>query len=1191
MTNGTFESGYTGWITQNNFYIDAQPCPYSGSRYAFMAKATGAWGDNIFGTLDQVISIPSEATDVELSYRYSLQTNDPSSQPQDVLTVWIYNASGTTALDLLESYSNLDAQNGCGSSFYTKESFDLSEYSGQNIRLRFLATTDSRTGTPTVFRIDTVSVMATIPQASAPEVTTDAADQVTASSARLNMTVDANGGDTTAWFDLEAGDSTPDDDTEHVSIGSGSQPRSVSIGAFGLECSTLYYFRARASNAQGSDSGNVRSFTTSACAGSLPGADTDPAQNITQTSARLTADVDPNGSLTQAWFAWGTTPSLGQETAPESVGSGTTSVDFSQTISGLACGTTHYFQNRAANSVGEDSGSILSFDTLPCDGGGGAQGFFLENRRQGCSGSGPAVLLWWAAPADMEDTFLVRRTDNAYTTTVNSSQSGMVHVVSSLLVPGQTYSFFVEGTRNGTSVQTNVVTVPVISDECRLPVGTGELPHLPLAWAGTPFCSSGTASLPIHWTAVGGADSYTLTRIDNVAAQLTPYPGLSGTTMTDTGLVPGAAYEYRLEAVGSGGTRAASGFTVFVPSGICSEPSTPGPFSVQVGEATCTDGKGALTLSWTPASGAASRTRTYWSDDGFTSGSGTTTLTSRVIDGIRPGALVKLMVQAEAASTPLQYRSVILAQRVPLDICGAGTMPPTVTTVAATYIQEQQTLLRASIVPNSDTSTAFFEWGTNTNYGSTTPMRNSGNGYRSASLGETLTGLACGTTYYFRARAANAMGQTLGTPQELTTKPCSGLPVVTVTATVPEAAEEPLANGEFLIQRSGSTASDLTVSYSVGGTATFGQDHTLAGGTVVIPAGSSSRTLSMAPLDDQASEMDETVVLTLQEQAHYDVGVPGGATVTIKSNESPGSGGCGRILVQQPRRPVGGCDASDTVDQWWIAENFSLADKKDVSCLEVLGYYWPENDPPPSSVFDIVFHEIAGDGTPGAVVHEDRGLHVQRQKTGNVSGNLEEWRFTIELPTPVELVSGNYFIEVSGAAGTGGGFCWSEGQLDPVAGLGGMAYRHNSTWGLGTWNLALKVFERSNTVASDFHTVTPCRVVDTRDLPGAFGGPALTSGNLRAFTLAGRCGIPVGADAVALNVTVINSTGAGYLALFPGDEAVPGTSSVSFLAGQARANNAIIKLSSDGTLGVWPAVAGNGQVHVILDVVGYFAGD
>ncbi len=97
----------------------------------------------------------------------------------------------------------------------------------------------------------------------------------------------------------------------------------------------------------------------------------------------------------------------------------------------------------------------------------------------------------------MDNVFTVRRTDGAYTATVNSSQEGRVHLVSSLLVPGETYSFRVEGTLNGAPVRTNPITVPVISDECRLPVGAGEFPHLPLVWTGTPFCSGGTASVPV----------------------------------------------------------------------------------------------------------------------------------------------------------------------------------------------------------------------------------------------------------------------------------------------------------------------------------------------------------------------------------------------------------------------------------------------------------------------------------------------------------------------------------------------------------------------------------------------------------------------------------------------------------------------------------------------------------------------
>lgn len=45
-----------------------------------------------------------------------------------------------------------------------------------------------------------------------------------------------------------------------------------------------------------------------------------------------------------------------------------------------------------------------------------------------------------------------------------------------------------------------------------------------------------------------------------------------------------------------------------------------------------------------------------------------------------------------------------------------------------------------------------------------------------------------------------------------------------------------------------------------------------------------------------------------------------------------------------------------------------------------------------------------------------------------------------------------------------------------------------------------------------------------------------------------------------------------------------------FGQGQTRANNAILPLAANGsgTLAITPFVAGNGTVHVIVDVVGYF---
>lgn len=119
---------------------------------------------------------------------------------------------------------------------------------------------------------------------------------------------------------------------------------------------------------------------------------------------------------------------------------------------------------------------------------------------------------------------------------------------------------------------------------------------------------------------------------------------------------------------------------------------------------------------------------------------------------------------------------------------------------------------------------------------------------------------------------------------------------------------------------------------------------------------------------------------------------------------------------------------------------------------------------------------------------------------------------------------------------------------------------------------------------TSFYTVPPCRAVDTRQ------DAALRSGYSVRFELAGKCGIPDSARAVAVNATVVNPTSLGYATLYPGDLSAPATSTINFVAGKTRANHAILELSitGDGSLGLRPFVADNGQVHLILDVSGYF---
>jgi len=123
--------------------------------------------------------------------------------------------------------------------------------------------------------------------------------------------------------------------------------------------------------------------------------------------------------------------------------------------------------------------------------------------------------------------------------------------------------------------------------------------------------------------------------------------------------------------------------------------------------------------------------------------------------------------------------------------------------------------------------------------------------------------------------------------------------------------------------------------------------------------------------------------------------------------------------------------------------------------------------------------------------------------------------------------------------------------------------------------------------ASHFYTVPPCRALDTRST-----GTPLTANAPSLFPIAGLCGIPVTATAVAFNVTAVTATAAVDLQLFPGDQPAPGTNTVSANpAKPVRAGAAVITLAADGagTVSVLPTFHTPGRVDLLLDVSGYFA--
>ena len=119
-----------------------------------------------------------------------------------------------------------------------------------------------------------------------------------------------------------------------------------------------------------------------------------------------------------------------------------------------------------------------------------------------------------------------------------------------------------------------------------------------------------------------------------------------------------------------------------------------------------------------------------------------------------------------------------------------------------------------------------------------------------------------------------------------------------------------------------------------------------------------------------------------------------------------------------------------------------------------------------------------------------------------------------------------------------------------------------------------------------FYPVTPCRVADTRNANGPFGGPSLGAGGARSFTVPqSSCGIPSTAQAYSLNMTVVPPGPLEYLTTWPTGQTQPVVSTLNALQGQIAANAAIVPAGTNGAVSVFVSDPSN----VIIDINGYFA--
>jgi hypothetical protein len=133
-----------------------------------------------------------------------------------------------------------------------------------------------------------------------------------------------------------------------------------------------------------------------------------------------------------------------------------------------------------------------------------------------------------------------------------------------------------------------------------------------------------------------------------------------------------------------------------------------------------------------------------------------------------------------------------------------------------------------------------------------------------------------------------------------------------------------------------------------------------------------------------------------------------------------------------------------------------------------------------------------------------------------------------------------------------------------------------------TLQTSFVVDDTAVTTQAGFTGLAPTRVLDTRV---GIGAPTAKLGAGRTLTVTVP-GLPAGATAVALNVTVTDPTAASYLTVYPGGQPVPAASNLNYVPGKTIPNLVLVPLGAGNTVSFYNAA---GTVNVIAALVGYYS--
>jgi MYXO-CTERM domain-containing protein len=646
--------------------------------------------------------------------------------------------------------------------------------------------------------------------ASLPVVTTTAATALTSTSATLNGSANPNLSAATGWFRYDPVNPGACNDTFGTrapasggsTLGAGGAAVAYGQALAGLTSATTYYFCAIAQNAVGTSFGAVLTFTTAA----TPAVTTVAASAVTATGATLNGSANPNLLTATGWLRYSTVdPGTCNDTfgtrAPASggsaLGAGSTGVAYSQTVAGLAAGTTYFFCAIASNSAGTGFGTVMSFTTAAAPTVTTAAATAVTTTGATLNGSANPNQLtatgWFryatVSPGTCNDTFGTRSPAaggaalGAGTTAVAYSQAVTG------LTQGTTYYFCAiasnsQGTRFGVVLSFVTPAAPTVTTVAASAVtSTGAT----LNGTANPNNVSATGWLRYDTTNPGTCNDTFGTRV----------PAAGGTALgaggapvpyaqAITGLAAGTTYYFCAIADNGVGTAFGAVLSFTTPS----LPTVTTSAATLVTASTATlNGSANPSLSATTGWFRYDTTNPGTCDDVF----GTRAPASGGSSLGAGGAAVAYGQAITGLASATTYYFCAIAQNAVGTSFGAvlsftTAAAPSVTSVAASAVTGTGATLNGSANPNLLTATGWFRYsatdpGTcNDTFGTRAPAAGGtalGAGGSGVPYSQAVAGLTAGTTYYFCAIASNTAGTGLGAVLNFTT---AGPPTVTTVA-------------------------------------------------------------------------------------------------------------------------------------------------------------------------------------------------------------------------------------------------------------------------------------------------------------------------------------------------------------------------------------------------------------------------